>query len=237
MKRLAAVLLLLLAPGAAWAGPAGMWLGLTGCERNRIPFRLDVGEDGGARLSGRFSPQALTGGVENGEARFSFSRHLAGKPPRRQAEFGLTGRLDPDTGRMVGEMEGVKDCPVFVAERIDLPPPAAEPGLIDKIAEARRAERVLTVDDCEAYFDWLDGGEVVLVVKGVRMNDALADQKRMRQILGRDLYRWSDEDAAAAKKLKACVRVLNKTKDPARVALAKRVRKNGGVAPSPLRTF
>ena len=219
----------------AQAEPVDVWLGLTGCERTREPFRLTHMDDGSIRLSGRFTPQTLSASENGNEITLSFAGWRADRAPSREAELSLSATVDRDAGVLVGELQGVGECPLAVAKRVPLPPRAQAPGILAKVEGVRNARDAVTLEECAAYFDWLASGEAVAPGgSGPRVNSALADQARMQAILGTDVYRWRNEDTLNVRKLTACRQKVSRTKDAALSTAMKAAQRNGGVVPQPL---
>ncbi|MFC6689437.1 hypothetical protein [Jhaorihella thermophila] len=221
--------------GVAVAEPVEIWLGLSGCDRTRMPFRLTVMEDGAIRLSGEFTARTLAGTFTTDAVALAHAAWLSDRAPPGETQFGLVGNVDRDAGLMVGTVEGLEHCPAFVAKRIELPPPAQAPALLAKVAPVRNARDTLSMEDCEAYFSWLaDGKFIAPAGKGPRVNTALADQARMQAVLGADIYRWRIENRNQIKKLAACRQKFNRSGDPRHKALLQAAQRNGGVVPAPL---
>ncbi|GKY87094.1 hypothetical protein [Sinisalibacter aestuarii] len=223
-------------PALAEGDPVEVWLGLGGCERARVPFRLTVMDDGKVRMSGQFAPQMMDGAIGPDAVSLAFSSWLSRRAPSRQPQFNLSGSADLEAGLLVGTMQGMKECETVVAMRVDLPPAAAQPGLLAKVAGVTNARGILTDADCEAYFGWLaeagtpsDGPR-----SGPNINPALGDHARMQAVLGTDIYRWRAEHWVEVRKLAECRRLFSRSDNPRHAEVMAAAQGRGKLIPTPL---
>ncbi len=226
-------------PAAAFERES-VWLGFTGCEGKRTYFTLYLSAAEGnvsGELTGDLPAQTVSGTFRDGDLSLEPGEWMVRRPPRKAELQGLQGAYNRDLDVIYGTMSGGEQCQSFVARQLEVPRVGSNrDGLLSKLPANVKPQRVLSEADCKSYAQMLVGGTLGPSPRGGRFNSALGDHATMRQVLGRDIHDWSDEDGKRLRRLgQACRNILRKGSDPESAALAGEIRQKGGWIPAPLK--
>lgn len=231
---------LLLSRSASALERGSIWLGLSLCEQPGTYFSLYLSAETGSvtgQLTGDFPPQGVKGSFVDGHLVLEPVNWLIKRPPRGERLKRLEATYHVEQNVLYGTVSG-SECPNFIARRIDAPPGGDnQSGLLFTVPSKGNLRKAVGETECQAYARWLVDGSYANAPRGSAFNSALGKFDQMRQVLGRDIFDWTEQDGRMLAKIgSACRSVLRNSRQADSTTLADAIRSKGGCVPRPLKT-
>ena len=186
-------------------GLAGEWRGYYQCEGGqeffmRLTFgygdkAMDVRLESGSGLKAirPFSSLAMTGSFDATSDRLTLKPlEWLIEPRGNISPLGLEGQLNRENQSIDGEVIGVPKCSSFSVVKRESTEKSVNPkGLL--FHYLGRDMITAKVDDCRKYAQWLADGEEINI-GGVFLFSSIRDNDAMRDVLGKDLNQWGEDD-------------------------------------------
>lgn len=229
---LIAILFVFMAHGASALERGAIWLGLTGCNAD-IYFSLRLSASEGeiiGQIVGDIAEHNVAGRFVNGRLELEPGNWLTKRPPPNGVLKGLSGTILEDRDLLVGTLTNGGDCPSFVAKQIEVPDAGSNPnGLLYRLTPGVRPKNVLNETACQAYVEWRLSGAPGQSLRGGRFDTAAGNHSGMKQVLGKDIFDWTESDARSIRKIgQTCRGILRNGQEPKSVELWGEVRARGG---------